>query len=231
MRQKAIAILLIAGALAALALAQTNRVLVINAKVASNDVRVINGRAYAPVADIAKAFGLTISVQGDRYELVRPGGTNQIQGLQGKTGDWLFDGGWRFRVDRAYKTDAYNRVNEYYDDPVYAPAEGKELVVVEYTYRNANRDIQHFSIENPYLAGADGTAVQAFHNDFPHDGDRFFAKGLLPGAEAKGAFLFQVNPGFQFKDIVLKIGDLAGYDQAVKPSQQTVFRIALQPEN
>ena len=87
------------GALAAAAaLAQGGVRLILNGKVASTDVRMINGRPYAPLADIARATGQVLVKKGSGYEIIAQGGANQVEGLHGKVGDTLFDGKWRFKV-------------------------------------------------------------------------------------------------------------------------------------
>lgn len=54
--------------------------LVINGETASTDVRVINGRAYAPIGDVAKALGMEVTKSGMTYTMTIPGGANQLQG-------------------------------------------------------------------------------------------------------------------------------------------------------
>lgn len=224
--------LFLMGALAAAAFvyAQSQRTLIINSKTASTDVRVIQGKAYAPINDVAKALGLTVSVKGNRYEFVRPGGTNQMSGLSGKTGDWLFDGGWRFKVNKVYRTDTYMAKNDYYGENEFTAEDGKEAIIVEYSYRNGNKEIQPFCIGKTALAGKDGDSWTPYSNDFPFDGNRFFSRGVLPGAQADGALIFFVKAGFEPKDLVMTVGDLAGYDDAVRPKKPTVFRIAVDLE-
>src|SRR5207248_269822 len=39
------------------ALAQTERTLILNGKLASRDIRLIDGRPYVPIADVARALG------------------------------------------------------------------------------------------------------------------------------------------------------------------------------
>src|SRR5688500_15525819 len=73
---------------------QGGKTLVINGKVVSRDVRIINGRPYAPLADIARGMGQTLAKRGSGYELAAAGGANQVEGLRGKIGDTLFDGKW-----------------------------------------------------------------------------------------------------------------------------------------
>lgn len=67
--------------------------LVINGKVASNSVRLIDGKAYAPLTDVAKALNMVVARNGNTYELAVAGGADQVSGSrQGKIGDWLFTG-------------------------------------------------------------------------------------------------------------------------------------------
>lgn len=213
--------------LAGLVYAQAQRTLVINGKTASTDVRIINGRAYVPLADVAKALDMTVAVRGNTYEITKAGGANAMQGLTGKTGDWLFDGGWRFRVNRTFRTQSYTLMNEYYSETSHEVEDGEELIIVEYSYRNGNKTMQPFSIGDTALAGANGDSWPIFSNDFPYDGSRFFSRTVMPGAEAKGALIFKVKSGFQPKDLALTVGELAGYDDSVRPKKPTVFRISL----
>src|SRR5436189_1690352 len=86
-----------AVAAAASARAQGSVKLILNGKVASTDVRMINGRPYVPLADIARATGQVLVKKGSGYEIIAQGGANQVEGLHGKIGDTLFDGKWRLK--------------------------------------------------------------------------------------------------------------------------------------
>lgn len=214
----------------AVAAIQSTRVLIINGREASQDVRIINGRAYAPIADVAKALGSTVVINGNRYEITRAGGTNQVNGLMGKTGDWLFDGGWRFRVNNTYQADMYEAKNDYYGDNEFKPEDGKVMIIVEYSARNGNKEMFGLDIGPTTLVGKDGSSYKPYSNDFPFDGTRMFSQPLLPGAQLDGALIFFVPRGFEFKELVLGIGDLAGYDDAVRPKERTYFRVRLDTE-
>jgi len=216
--------------LSALVMAQATRSLVINGRVATTDVRTINGRAYAPVADIAKALGMTVvSRPNGTLELTKAGGSGPMQGdLNGKVGDWLFDGGWRFRVDSIDLVDRYNCENDYYGTTEYTAEEGKQLAVVRYAIRNGNKELGGFGFDKTAIAGANGDSEPVFANDFRFDGSLYFSKPILPGAEMRGALLFQVPSGFRAKDLVVTIGDLSHYDEAVRPKSPSVLRISLQ---
>ena len=62
---------LLTGTLASLACicsaGQVGRGLVINGQVATTDLRTINGRTYAPIADIAKALNMTLVSKPGSY--------------------------------------------------------------------------------------------------------------------------------------------------------------------
>src|SRR6187551_156373 len=92
------AVLGVSALAAASALAQNGVRLILNGKVASTRVRMINGAPYAPLADIARATGQTLVKRGGGYEIIAAGGANQVEGLRGKVGDTLFDGKWRLKV-------------------------------------------------------------------------------------------------------------------------------------
>lgn len=99
--KKTLSLLALAGALLILgvaALAAGQARLMMNGKVASSDVRVIGGKSYVPIADVAKSLGMVVVKWGDGYEIKKPGGASQVGNLSGKIGDVLFDGKWRFQV-------------------------------------------------------------------------------------------------------------------------------------
>jgi hypothetical protein len=222
--------LMISAGLACLALgvvAYQQRTLVINSKVASADVRIINGKAYAPIADIAKSLNLVVSVKGGVYELTSAGGTGQLNGLTGKTGDWLFDGGWRFRVNECRLTDTFKGEFEYYGQENVEAPEGKTLLIVNYSYRNGNKVSQPFNIGDTAIATQNGQSYKLHSNNFNFDGNITFSQPVLPGAEAKGDLIFIVPKDIQVKDLVLCVGEFAGYDSAVKPKILTVFRVGI----
>lgn len=69
---------------------------------------VINGEPYVPVKDIATGLGSKMSF--DRAagiaRIVKPGGAQQLQGAEGRIGQWLFSGRTRLLVRSVeYKED------------------------------------------------------------------------------------------------------------------------------
>ncbi len=92
---------LLAGVMLALsvaAIAAGGARLTMNGKTASSDVQIIGGKAYVPVADVARSLGMVAVKNAGGYEIKKAGGTKQVGTLSGKVGDVLFDGKWRFQV-------------------------------------------------------------------------------------------------------------------------------------
>lgn len=95
--------------LAAASVAQApGQKLILNGAVASTNVRVIGGQAYVPVADVAKALGQNVAKIAGGYEIAAPGGANRVGGLEGKVGDTVFNGAWRFKVTGVHEADGYS---------------------------------------------------------------------------------------------------------------------------
>jgi hypothetical protein len=90
--------------LTALTWAQTVYTLKINGKASSTQAIVVKGKTYIPL-DALKASGVNAQIMGNSLSLTLPsgvknveGGANQQDGVEGKGGEWLFNGIWRFRV-------------------------------------------------------------------------------------------------------------------------------------
>ncbi|MBS1719363.1 MAG: hypothetical protein JST35_02830 [Armatimonadetes bacterium] len=69
------------------------------------DAVVMNGKTYVPVSILKKA-GFTVTDEKSQLSVTPPaGGANQMAANEGKVGDWLFNGVWRFRVN-SFSADA-----------------------------------------------------------------------------------------------------------------------------
>lgn len=213
--------------IAGLVYAQATRSLLINGKVASTDVRVINGKAYAPIADVARALGSTVVVRGSNYEIVNAGGSNGLQTkLMGNVGDWLFDGGWRFRVLEVQRAEQHTLENPYYSETEVTAEPGKELVLVKFAARNGNKTPGAFATDESQLV-ANGMGEKIKHIDLPWDGVRSVSKSILPGAEVTGWLIFEIPKGREFNDLVMIAGQFMHYDDAVRPKEPSIFRVKL----
>lgn len=202
--------------------------LVLNGKTASNDVRVISGKAYAPLKDIAKAQGLIVVPISGGYEIKTAGGATPIRGLQGKVGDVLFDGKWRFQLLSIHKagtyvlknkstTDyaVYNAIAEL-DDRTFLPREGRILLVVKCRLtngRNANAALWTYNNDTrTAIADSSGESHPPIAYDLEESGP-FQSKSLLPGAKTDFTVLFSIPNDKTPKDLVFTLRTIDNKDK------------------
>jgi hypothetical protein len=195
-----------------------------NGNIASNSVRVIDGKAYVPLADIAKAQGMVVVPIDGGYEIKKAGGATPIKGLQGKVGDVLFDGKWRFQVLSVQAADSYQMKTQgggdyaVYRDlaefelpaRVYRPKPGYTLIVMQCRVtnaRNSNQALWVFNAEtHTALADMDGESHPPIGFDFA--GAPLQSKELLPGAKLDFALLFSVPEDTKLKDLVFTLRNI-----------------------
>jgi len=197
-----------------LALAQSAQRLILNGQVASNRVIVVQGTAYVPVADVAKALGQTVvRVQGG-YEIRAAGGANALAGnFQGKVGDQILTGLFRVQIQKVERTDSYTPQFDKNANPVQPRSAEEELVVVTASLRNAKQSgtvAPSLSVNNPgntALAGADGRSFPPIAYDSPSGANVGAGFTLLPGAAMSFAVVFSVPKGTALKALVLRVGE------------------------
>lgn len=211
-------------ALSVTAHAQANPTLILNGKTASTDVRVINGSAYVSLADVARALGMIVVKRpGGGYEITKPGGANQVGGnLQGKIGDVLFDGQWRFQVLSVQTPDAYlvktpglqglfrgiSTIRNDENNRLVRAAPGFKLVVIQCRMANGQKSPQTFWLAqssgvNNALTDTQGESYAPFGYDL--EGAPTQSKTLLPGAGTSFPILFSVPDATQLKDLVFTL--------------------------
>jgi hypothetical protein len=100
--------------LATAALAWAGKTVMFRGAVVSANIADINGTPYVPLSDMARALGGKVEKRGEGYEIVAktsgtvvPGGSNQAEGTEGKVGDMLFNGYWRFQVKSVERASEY----------------------------------------------------------------------------------------------------------------------------
>jgi len=219
--------LLLAWGLAALALFATPALaadtLVVNGKPASQDVRTIGGSAYVKLSDIAKALGMIVVKRPGGYELTKAGGANQVQGLlQGKVGDILFDGFWRFQVLSVETPESYKMLTE--NEPnalafdrrtrlVHARPHTK-LITIHCRMTNGQKSVQTFWLaplpgERQINNSLTDTHGESYPPDcYDLDGSTSQSKPLLPGAKTDFSILFSIPETVQreeLKDLVFTL--------------------------
>jgi hypothetical protein len=204
---------------AGVAAARDGARLILNGKVASADVRTVNGSAYVRLSDVAKALGMVVVKRPDGYELTKAGGANQVGGMSGKVGDTLFDGRWRFTVLSVETADTYTLKSTgepyAYGQPVdfnaatrtLTPKPGNTLVVVRCRISNGQKSTQTLWLSqkdtHTALADAEGESYPPAGHDL--DGAPIQTKPLLPGAKLEFPVVFVVPQGKKMQDLVFTL--------------------------
>lgn len=208
--------------------AQGGPKLIFNGKVASNSVRVINGKAYAPLADFANAQGMIVVPISGGYEIKKAGGATPIVGLRGKVGDVLFDGKWRFQVlsiltvpsyKMKYKATTdyaiYHNIAEL-EEGVFRPREGRQLVAISCRVTNGRNKMAALWIPNADTRTALADTSGESHPPIAYDLDEagpFQSKALVPGAKTDFTVLFSIPEGTNFKDLVFTLRTIQNADK------------------
>lgn len=249
LRGFAAALLLSTGAAtAALALASMH--LTVGGQTVSTDIRLINGRPYVPLADMARAMnGTTVRHGVGSYEIkvnggdtttatdetaapntsaASPaGGANEVQGTRGKVGQMLFTGKWRFAVlgvDRAASYDSQFLP----DKQTFAPTgDTEELVIVRCRLKNAQKSavkaiLGYIHPHNTGLTDEQGQSYAPIEYD-KRGGATDEGPSMLPGSQTDFAVLFSVPKGTVLKDLVFSLQ--TAYDDY--PDGGTDVRITL----
>lgn len=152
-----------------------------------------------------------------------PGGANQVQGLNGKIGDVLFDGHWRFQVLSVQPASTYtlavpsseqdyskyHDVAEYADDThTFTPKAGYTFFVVKCHVKNGQKRTEQIDgyLNDPKTALADDkeNSYSPIAYDMYSKG-AWVTKELLPGSGEDLTLLFAVPPGTTPKDLVFTL--------------------------
>jgi hypothetical protein len=220
------------------ALAQGGIRLIAGGQTVSTGIRLIGGRPYVPLADMARAMnGTAVKRPDGAYEIVREGadriapvvagGANEVRGTSGKIGQVLFTGKWRFAVlsvDRAATYDSRFLA----DKQTFTPAgDSEELVIVRCRLKNGQKTAQKamLSAVHPHnIALTDDQGQSYAPKDFDkRGGDTDTGPSLLPGAQTEFAIIFSVPKGTALKDLVFSLQ--TAYDDY--PDGGTDVRISL----
>ena len=215
------ATVLASGTLAAWAMS-SGITLKINGKVASGDVRTIEGKTYVPVGDVARALGMVVvkSRSGD-YEIKKAGGTYQVQDLSGQLGDVLFDGKWRLQVlsmtspeSFQMRTDAQpygsdNSATYNQKTRVIRPINKYKLVVLKVRVTNGQKTTQTLwtaiNDRNTRTALTDDNGQSHAPIDYDYEGAPNVTKPMIPGASMTFPIIFSVPANANPKDFVMTL--------------------------
>lgn len=213
----------VGGVLAVMLMAgpgQAQGTLTMNGRVVSTDVRSLGGGAYVRLGDVAKALGMVVVKRPGGYELQKPGGADQVGGVtQGKVGDLLFDGQWRFRVLSVQTPETYFTKTPgidlrgissiKYDENarLVSAAPGYKLVIIQCRVANGQKSPQtfwlgHNDVRNA-LTDTQGESYPPVGYDL--EGAPTQSKSLLPGAGTSFPILFSVPEATQIKDLIFTL--------------------------
>jgi len=172
-----------------------------NGKVASTDVIMKDGVAYVPIRDIAAALSLSLQPRADGYTLIKTGGANQVEGLQGKIGDDLFNGAFRLKVVRVVRGDHYQRQFSKGDDLV--GPNGDDIVAVILHLKNGMKQAKTVDLMpggNTAITDENEHSYGAFTGGYMDIPER--APTLVPGAATDYALTFHVPKNAVLKDLI-----------------------------
>jgi hypothetical protein len=203
-----IALGLVAGAALVYA-AAVGPQLVVNGKVASTDVRVIGGKAYVPIADVAKALDMQVTKSAGGYTLAPAGGANMMKGnATGKMGEEIFTGKWRFKVLGVERMKKYVETMRVLSPRDYEANPGEELVVVSCRVKNGTKqkDELVYSIDwegtMNALTDMQEHSYQPIAFDVKESETAPIGVVFLPGAAVDFKMIFRVPEGTELKDLV-----------------------------
>lgn len=245
------AVLALSAALATAALALASAHLSVGGQTVSTDVRLIGGRPFVPLADMARAMnGTVVRHAGGGYEIKTggaaggdtttptdgapaapdaAGGANEVRGTRGKVGQMLFTGKWRFEVVGVDRAAAYD--SKYLPDAQNFTPTGntEELVIVRCRLKNGQKTTQTAMLSpiHPHNSALTDDQGQSYP---PRDFDKRVASTdegppLLPGAQTDFALLFSVPKGTALKDLVFSLQN--AYEDT--PDGGTDVRVSLAP--
>lgn len=233
MRKRVVFLCALGAAGAALAV-QAGQILKINGEVASTDVKVIGGKAYVPLSDVAKAMNLTVIKSAGGYSLTQAGGAGQLQAKgNGKIGEEIFSGKWRFKVTGVERGEGYVPQRNKSKTEI-EPGRGEELVIVRCQVRNGTsaKDELVFSKDwegmNTSLTDMNEQAYPVVAFDVREDEIAPVGCNFLPGSAIDFSIVFSVPKGTELKDLIftaMQYKFRSGYDQKKNPPHD--FRVSL----
>jgi hypothetical protein len=191
-----------------------------NGNVISHDVRVIDGRPFIPLADAARALGGSVVKTAQNYEIApgaaKAGGANQINGLNGKIGQMLFTGKWRFEVLSVNVTQQYQTVLASSPNTDNPTGSNDELVVVNCLVKNAQTETSQLMLrtENPMDTTVTDNQGVSYGRpiDFDFAGGSGYGPTMAPGAAVKFAVVFDVPKGTTVNDLIMSLATLEDRD-------------------
>jgi hypothetical protein len=189
--------------------------LTVDGATVSTDVRTMDGKAYVPVADVARYLKMSISHAASGYALSTTGGAGQDNGAgQGEIGDVMFTGKWRFTVTGLTTADSYDE--QYCQDrKKLAPNNATDtLVIVDCRLKNARTQTESPLLTermpgNTAIADSGDQSYPLIDVDARQDLGKAASYGaakMLPGSSVDFALVFSMPKNVTASALVFTIG-------------------------
>lgn len=236
MSKRISALAVLGGALILAAFAvQASQKLLVNGSPASTDVRIIGGRAFVPLADVAKALDYKINKIAGGFDLVKAGGAGPIANQYvGKLNEEVFTGKWKFTV-LSFERVA-EAVPEYLPDEVWnrrTAGPGMDIVVIKCRIKNGTNAkdtivLDKWEGNNTTLTDLDENAYEPTQYGYDAKMNEHFPDGatFLPGSAINFNLRFEVPKASVPKALIFTV---IRYDDRskVKTVKPTDIRIVL----
>jgi hypothetical protein len=208
------------------------KTLLINETIASERLQRVGDSVMVPIADVAKALGLSIVKTKTGYALIKDGGANQVEGIRGKLGETVFDGKWRLTVTNPREVASYTLETKTATDyglinPIakingttYEPKPGYRLLVYRCEVKNGQKSAQQLwwfqNDTHTALADASGESFPPILTDIASEA--FQSKPLLPGAKLEFNLIFCVPSSANPRELVFTLRTIADKGSDVRIS-------------
>lgn len=226
------AALLTASAIAVTAAAGSGR-WSLNGQSVSSDVRMIGGKPYVALADVARALKMGVVKNGATYDVRVVGGATQVNGVrQGKIGDQLASNKWGLMVTGVREVDSYEEQFSQEGRKIAPAGANEKLIVIDAVIRNNVQRSQSPVLSerlsgNTALADDQGQSYAPLDIDARQESNKISSYGaatLLPAAKMKFAIVFSIPKDSKPSALVFTLlsypGDVGGKGADVRVSLQ-----------
>ncbi len=231
MKKKWMGVFIIVTGVATAAIAAGGTSVYLNGTKASTRVRMISGAAYVPLADVAKAYDAQVVKRADGdFEIIAAGGANQVGKYQGKIGQEVFTGQYKFSVGSVEEVPSYATKYRTRQDIITTDNPSQKLVVVHCRIKNGTpvRQMLLMTVGGKY--GSPNTALtdtdeqsykpMSWHGnesyggvDVHEDATAPAGTAIIPGAACNVNLIFLVPKDTKPKDLVFSITPYSEYSK------------------
>ena len=199
--------------------------LVMDGSTVSTDVRMVSGRPYVAVSDLAKAMDMSVVKEDNTYQLVRASGSTQARLMSGKIATDISSGSWSFKVISAEQVEAYSDQFGPDKDPVARQQAKDILIAVRCRLKNSSGATREVYFDKSY-SGNTALTDHEEHAYIPAAIDSrnssYTTNRMLPGAAHEFSLVFSVPNDTKMKDLVYTVGTSSD-------ERKTDFRVELMP--